>query len=98
MPDGQRTSTVSSIVPLTSNEYGIELSSIRRNSDNQNVDFNKCSSDEKSKHVTHRFKENLKQFYSMTVEKRGIERISTEDRTDTKVINTAMIWVRNIFI
>jgi hypothetical protein len=98
MPDNQRTSTISSIVDLASNEYGVELSSIRRNSDNQNVDFNKCSSDEKSNHVTHRFKKILKQFYSMNVEKRGIERISAEDRTDSNVINTGMIWVRNIFI
>jgi hypothetical protein len=98
MPDNQRTSTISSIVPLTSNEYGVELGSIRRNSDNQNVDFNKCSSDEKSNNVSHRFKKILKQFYSMNVEKRGIERISAEDRTDSNVINTGMIWVRNIFI
>ncbi|CAF0973216.1 unnamed protein product [Rotaria sordida] len=32
-------------------------------------------------------------FACLNVEKRGIERISPEDRTDPTIINTAMIWV-----
>jgi hypothetical protein len=98
MLDGPCISTVSSIIPVPSNEYKVELKSIRRNNNNDRIHSNKISSHEKSNNVTNRFKKILKQFYSMTVEERGIERISTEDRTDSKVINTAMIWVRNIFI
>ena len=91
MLDGHLTSTIFPVVPLTSNEYGIELNSIRKHSDNQNVDSN-----EKSNPTTNRFLNILKKIYSTNVETRGIERVSSEDRTDSKIINTAMIWVRSI--
>ena len=98
MPVGHRTSTVSSIVPLTSNEYGVELNSTRRHSDNHNIDSKTSSSNsnEKSNPVTNQFLKIVKEVYSTNIETRGIERISTEDRTDLKIINTAMIWVRYI--
>jgi hypothetical protein len=41
------------------------------------------------------FKKIVKRFDCLNVEKRGIERILPEDRTDSTTINTAMIWVRN---
>ena len=60
MLDKSRTSTISSIVPLTINEYGVELSSVRRTSDNQSITSNRDSSDEKSNTVRSRFQKIVK--------------------------------------
>jgi hypothetical protein len=42
-----------------------------------------------------RFKNLLKIFDLINVEERGIDRILPEERTDSTILNTAMIWVRH---
>jgi hypothetical protein len=95
MPSGHRKATISSIVPLTFNEHGVELNYIRRNGDNYSISSNTSSSHGKNNNTTSRFQKIVEKFDCLHVEKRGIERISPEDRTDSTIINTAMIWVRN---
>jgi hypothetical protein len=42
------------------------------------------------------FQKFVKKLDFINVEQRGIERILPEDRTDSTIINTAMIWVRHL--
>ncbi|CAF1407601.1 unnamed protein product [Adineta steineri] len=99
MPSGHRTATISSIVPLTSDEHEVELHSIRRNSDNQSINSNTGSSHGKSNsNDKSRWKKFLKKFDFLNVEKRGIQRVLPEDRNDSTIINTAMIWVSSNMI
>jgi hypothetical protein len=96
MPDGHRTTTISSIVPLASNEDGVELSYIDTSNDHHSIGSNTNSSHGKiSNSITSHFQKIVKKFDCLNVEERGIERILAEDRTDSTIINTAMIWVRN---
>ena len=71
------------VVPSGSNEYGIELDT--------------TSADEEDKSILKHFQKIVKKFDCLRVETRGIERILPEDRNDSTTINTAMIWVRNLF-
>ncbi len=98
MSDGHHTSTVSFIVPLAANEYGVELNDIRRSSDNDSIGSNTSSSHGKHNSVVKRFQKIVNKFDCLNVETRGIERVSPDDRTDSTIINTAMIWVRNLFV
>ncbi len=93
MSDGHGAPTIYWIVPLTSNQHGTELSSICRNNDNQTIPLNRSSSHDESNTVRSRFQKIVKKFDFLNVEQRGIERVLPEDRTDSKIINTAMIWV-----
>ena len=97
MPVGHRTATISSIVPFASDQYGVELHTFDGNSNNHSSGSNKSSSDAKPNSITKRFQKIVGKFDFLKVEKRGIDRILPEDRTDSAIINTAMIWVRNQF-
>ncbi len=85
-------------MPPYSNEYAIQLSDTYTSSNKHNIDSDTSSSCEKSNSVMKNFKKIVKRFDCLNVEKRGIERILPEDRTDSTTINTAMIWVRNRLI
>jgi hypothetical protein len=80
------------IVPSSSNEYGIELS------DKYNIELNTTSSYGKRNSIMKHFQKIVNKFDGLNIEKRGIERVLPEDRNDSTIMNTAMIWVRNRFI
>ncbi|CAF3377448.1 unnamed protein product [Rotaria sp. Silwood1] len=93
MLNDHRIPTVSSIVSLASNEHEIELDSTRTHNDNQSIGSNTSSSRRKCNSIMNYFHKISKRFACLNVEKRGIERILPEDRTDPTIINTAIIWV-----
>ncbi|CAF3279993.1 unnamed protein product [Rotaria sp. Silwood2] len=71
----------------------IELNDIPTNiGEQQCIDSNKISSHEKCNSIKNWWHKATKIFACLNVEERGIERISSEDRTDVTIINTAMIW------
>ncbi len=84
-------------LPLATNEHGVELSYIPMDGDNSSIRSNKNSLHDKCNSMSGYFEKIVKKISCFNVEKRGIERISPEDRTDSTIINTGMIWVRNIF-
>ena len=88
---------ISSIVASDSNEHAVELYSIERTSDNHSIESKRSFSHERSNSVPSRFQTIVKNFDFLNVEKRGIERVSPNDRTDSTIINTAMIWVRSLY-
>ncbi|CAF3126609.1 unnamed protein product [Rotaria sp. Silwood2] len=92
--------TESSMRYLTSINQDIELNDIPTNiGEQQCIDSNKISSHEKCNSIKNWWHKATKIFACLNVEERGIERISSEDRTDVTIINTAMIWVSaNIII
>ncbi len=95
MLDNDCKSRISSNASPASDKNRIELSYIDTKCDNQNIDSNKTNSMyEKSNSIMISFQRILKKFDCLHVEKRGIERVLPEDRTDFTIINTAMIWVR----
>ncbi len=98
MSDPDPTTIVSSIVPVASNEHEIEHSDIRTSGDDDSIGSNTSSSHKKSNSIMNRFQKIVKKFDFINVEGRGIERILPEDRTDSTIINTGMLWVRNLFI
>ncbi len=95
MLDGNCTSKRSSIMSIASNENGVELSYIDKSNDKQNIGSDTNLSHEKSNGIMSPFQKIVKKLDCLKVEKRGVERILPEDRTDSTIINTAMIWVRN---
>jgi hypothetical protein len=62
------------------------------------TDSNQNCSHEKSNCVMSCFKNLLKMFKLINVEERGIDRILPEERTDSTILNTAMIWVTHLFV
>ncbi len=99
MQDNSRTTTttVPACLPLPSNEYGVEFNYISTDSNNDHIDSNRPSFHTKCDTAISRIEKFMKKNSHFHVEKRGIERISPEDRTDLTILNTAMIWVRNLF-
>ena len=83
------------IVPSASSEHAIELGHIPTTSDNHSIGSSMSPSPGKCNSITSRFRKIVKIIDCLKVEKRGIERISSEDRTDLTILNTAMIWVRS---
>jgi hypothetical protein len=96
MLNGDCTSRIFSIGSIASNEDEVELGYIDTSNDNQNIGSNTSSSHGKSNPIMSPFEKIVKKFDCLNVEKRGIERVLPEDRTDLTIINTAMIWVRNL--
>ncbi len=93
MSDGYRSQEINSTTPLIDKEYGNELTPIRRNDDNHSIAPNDISSDENSNSIRSRFRKIFKKPDYLHVETRGIERVLPEDRTDLKIIDTALLWV-----
>ena len=98
MRDVHCTSTIPSSIPSSSNEHEVELSYVGTSTDNYSIGSNTSSSHGKYNSITRCFQKIVKKMDCLNIEKRGIERISPEDRTDSKIINTAMIWVRNLLL
>jgi hypothetical protein len=98
MSDGHHSEIISSIVPGASNEHAVELNYISTNSDNHSIDSNTSSSHRKGNFIMSRFQEIVKKVDTLNVEKRGIDRVLPEDRTDSRIINTGMIWVIDLLI
>jgi hypothetical protein len=94
MLDNHRPSITSSTVPLISTEDGIELNPIRN--DYHSIDSDRNSSQGKADSVGSRLQQILTKAWLFNVEERGIERILPENRTDSRIFNTAMIWVKYI--
>jgi hypothetical protein len=67
------------------------------NTDEYNIQLSTSSAYEERNSILKRFQKIVKKFDCLNVETRGIERILPEDRNDSTTINTAMIWVRNLF-
>ncbi|UJR11219.1 hypothetical protein I4U23_015400 [Adineta vaga] len=89
MRDNSSTSTIFPIVSSISKNYEIELTGIRLNkndhimSSNSNITGEKCSL----------IMRTLKKFDCLNVETLGSDRILPENRTDSTIINTAMMWM-----
>lgn len=91
--------TISSMMPIVSTECATELDSTATNNNrhcsiesNKNISYGKCNI------VTKWFHRLLRMFACLNIEERGSEPVSSEDRTDAAIINTAMIWVRRLII
>ncbi|CAF3957990.1 unnamed protein product [Adineta steineri] len=99
MSNGSRTTTISSIAPLTTNDYGDEINSLHKNSTDHIVTLTRNSSHGKSNSICSRLAKVVQKYNFVNVEERGIERVLPQHRTDSKIINTGMIWVgANIII
>ncbi len=98
MSDRHHSESISSIVPGVPNEHAVELNYIGTNSDNHSIGSNTSSSHRKCNSIMSRFQKIVKKVDCLNVEKRGIDRVLPEDRTDSRIINTGMIWVRNLLI
>jgi len=98
MSDRHHSAIISSTVPGASNEHVVELNYIRTNSDNHSIGSNTSSSHRKCNSIMSRFQEIVKKVDCLHVEKRGIDRVLPEDRTDSRIINTGMIWVRKLLM
>jgi len=86
------------VTSLSSNDNRIELSYISRINDNYSIRSNQSYSRGKSNSIKNYFQKIIKKLDCLHLEKRGIERVSPEDRTDPTIINTAMIWVTNLLL
>jgi hypothetical protein len=93
MSSGYRPSTISSIIPLASNEHGVELNYIRSNTDNSSIKSNTSLSSVISNSINNFYRKIRKKLDYLNVEERGIDRVLSQDRTDLTILNTAMIWV-----
>jgi hypothetical protein len=85
-------------VPGASNEHAVELNYIRTSSDNASIGSNTSSSHKKYNSIMSRLQEIVKKVDCLNVEQRGIDRVLPEDRTDSRIINTGMMWVSNLLI
>jgi hypothetical protein len=94
MADDHHTTTIYTIEPSTSDKHEVELDDIGMSNVNDSAESNTNSSPRKCNFITRHFQKIVRKFDYLNVEKRGIERISAEDRNDSTIINTAMIWVR----
>jgi hypothetical protein len=98
MSNVHRTSTISSIKPLNSHEHGVELDFIGTSDDSHSIISNTSSSHGKHNSIRDYFRKVVKIFDCLNVEHRGIERVLPEDRNDSTIINTAMMWVRDLLV
>ncbi len=80
---------------LTANAQETELDLIGIVNYSYSSGLNESVSPEKSNSTLNRFQKILRRFDCLNIEQRGIERVLREDRTDSTIINTAMMWVRN---
>jgi len=96
MSDGYRSQEINLTTPLIDKEYGNELTPIRRDDDNHSIAANDISSYENSNSIRSIFGKIVKKFDYLHIETRGIERVLPEDRTDLKIIDTALLWVTYI--
>ncbi|CAF0804903.1 unnamed protein product [Adineta steineri] len=92
MQNNLQISTIFPAESLVSNQHEVELSGIRMNNDNYTINSKRSLSYGKCNWFTKFLNMMLKKYNCIDVETRGIERILSEDRTDCKTINIAMMW------
>ncbi|CAF0939628.1 unnamed protein product [Adineta steineri] len=92
MQNNLHISTIFPVESLVSNQYEVELNDIRMNHDNYTINSTTNLSCGKFKSFTKFLKTMLKKYNCIDIETRGIERILSEERTDCKTINIAMMW------
>ncbi|CAF0757942.1 unnamed protein product [Adineta steineri] len=92
MQNNLQISTIFPAESLVSNQHEVELSGIRMNNDNYTIKSKRSLSCGKCNWFTKFLNTMLKKYNCIDVETRGIERILSEDRTDCKTINIAMMW------
>ncbi|CAF0974111.1 unnamed protein product [Adineta steineri] len=93
MQNNHRIEPMSTDISSTYNQSGIQLNYIRTIDDNHKISTDASLSDVKYNSITNYFQKIFNQCHCLHVEKRGIERILPEDRTDLRIMNTSMIWV-----
>ncbi|CAF0713109.1 unnamed protein product [Adineta steineri] len=92
MQNNLQISTIFPAESLVSNQHEVELSGIRMNNDNYTINSKRSLSCGKCNWFTKFLNMMLKKYNCIDVETRGIERILSEERTDCKTINIAMMW------
>ncbi|CAF3890391.1 unnamed protein product [Adineta steineri] len=93
MRNNYRIEPMSTDISSTFNQSRIQPNYIRTIDDNYNISIGASLSCEKYNSIKNYFQKIFKRCHCPHVEKRGVERISPEDRTDLTIMNTAMIWV-----
>ena len=97
MRDDSRSGTVSSVTYSTADEHEVEFNYVRTSDKNQSTDSDISFHRGRCHSIIGCLEKIEKKLSCFHVERRGIERISPEDRVNPTIINTAMIWVRNLF-
>lgn len=83
-------------MPSTLREADINFDLTRSTNNYSSNDSNTRFIDKKNNCITGCFQKIMKLLAYLNIEERGVERISPEDRTDTTIINTAIIWVTKL--